>query len=270
MSATTTMPNSPAASDASESAPLRVLIADKFETAGVAALEARGFAVVVDPDLSPETLPAAIANLKPQVLVVRSTKVKADAINASESLELIVRAGAGYDNIDVAAASRRGILVSNCPGKNAIAVAELAWALILSCDRRLPDQAAELRAGTWNKKEYQKAQGLAGRTLGLVGFWQIAREVAKRAKAFGMPVVAWSRNLTEAQAAEAGVGCELVYLGTPGLKHATVPDYLIEVLMKKPGRGSRRAAPARRADGHSVAAGAREARTRYADGDERA
>lgn len=206
MSATTTVPHAPSANDTGDAAPIRVLIADKFEASGIAALESRGFAVTVDPELSPETLPAAVANLKPQVLVVRSTKVKADAINASESLELIVRAGAGYDNIDVAAASRRGILVSNCPGKNAIAVAELTWALILSCDRRVPDQAAELRAGTWNKKEYQKAQGLAGRTLGLVGFGQIAREVAKRAKAFGMPVVAWSRNLTEAQAAEAGVG----------------------------------------------------------------
>ena len=206
MSATTAAPATPAAHDAGDSAPLRVLIADKFEASGVAALQARGFNVSIDPDLGPETLPAAIANLRPQVLVVRSTKVKADAINASDALELIVRAGAGYDNIDVAAASRRGILVSNCPGKNAIAVAELAWALILSCDRRVPDQVAELRAGTWNKKEYQKAQGLAGRTLGLVGFGQIAREVAKRGKAFGMPVIAWSRSLTEAQAAEAGVG----------------------------------------------------------------
>jgi len=205
MSTSTAIPAPPPASSEGASA-LRVLVADKFESSGVAALKARGFEVIVDAELSPETLAAAVAKHAPKVLVVRSTKVKADAIGASESLELIVRAGAGYDNIDVAAASRRGILVSNCPGKNAIAVAELAWALILSCDRRVPDQVAELRAGTWNKKEYQKAQGLAGRTVGIVGFGQIGREVAKRAKAFGMPVIAWSRSLTEAQAAEAGVG----------------------------------------------------------------
>ena len=73
-------------------------------------------------------------------------------------LSLVVRAGAGYNTIDVAAASRRGIYVSNCPGKNAIAVAELAFALMLALDRRVPDNVADLRAGVWNKKEYSKAQ----------------------------------------------------------------------------------------------------------------
>jgi D-3-phosphoglycerate dehydrogenase len=188
------------------SATTRILVADKFEASGIEALRQRGFEVIVDAELSAETLAAAVQRHAPRVLVVRSTKVRADAISAGESLELIVRAGAGTDNIDLAAASRRGIFVSNCPGRNAIAVAELAWALILACDRRVPDQAADLRAGVWNKKEYQKAHGLAGRTLGVVGLGQIGREVAKRAKAFGMPVVAWSRSLTEAQASEAGVG----------------------------------------------------------------
>jgi D-3-phosphoglycerate dehydrogenase len=211
MTSDPSMPLSTAASASAgvaepSAAATRILIADKFEASGVAALRQRGFEVIVDADLSPETLAAAIATHRPRVLVVRSTKVRADAIGAGESLELIVRAGAGTDNIDLAAASRRGIFVSNCPGRNAIAVAELAWALILSCDRRVPDQTADLRAGVWNKKEYQKAQGLAGRTLGVVGLGQIGREVAKRAKAFGMPVVAWSRSLTEAQASEAGVG----------------------------------------------------------------
>lgn len=200
------MAPSPApAADPAATAVTRVLIADAFEASGLEALRHRGFEVIVDADLSPETLPEALRTHGPRVLVVRSTKVRADAIAASDRLELIVRAGAGTDNIDISAASRRGILVSNCPGKNAIAVAELAWALILGCDRRVPDQTADLRAGTWNKKEYQKAQGLAGRTIGVVGFGQIGREVARRAKAFGMPVVAWSRSLTEAQAAEAGV-----------------------------------------------------------------
>jgi len=106
----------------------------------------------------------------------------------------VVRAGAGYNTIDVAAASKRGIYVSNCPGKNAIAVAELAFALLLALDRRVPDNVADLRAGTWNKKEYSKARGLYGRTLGLLGYGNIGQEMARRAHAFGMPIVVWSRR----------------------------------------------------------------------------
>ena len=185
---------------------LRVLIADKFEAAGIASLEALGCAVQSNPDLVGDALTAALAEQNPDVLIVRGTKVPAEAIEAASAMSLIVRAGAGYDSIDVAAASARGVFVANCPGKNAIAVAELAWALILSCDRRVPDQTAELRAGTWNKKEYAKAAGLYGKTLGVVGLGQIGREVAERGKAFGMKVVAWSRSLTEAKADELGVG----------------------------------------------------------------
>src|SRR5436305_14369492 len=105
-------------------------------------------------------------------------------------LKLIVRAGAGYNTIDVAAASRRGIYVSNCPGKNSIAVAELAFGLILALDRRIADNVVSLRQGQWNKAEFSKARGLFGRTLGLIGTGQIGREMIARAHAFGMPVVA--------------------------------------------------------------------------------
>ena len=118
------------------------------------------------------------------MLVVRSTKVTSPMLDAGR-LALIVRAGAGYNTIDVAGASQRGIYVSNCPGKNAIAVAELAFALILALDRRLPDNVAELRAGKWNKKEYSKAQGLYGRTLGLLGIGSIGQEMVKRAAGIG-------------------------------------------------------------------------------------
>ncbi len=127
-------------------------------------------------------------------------------------LSLIVRAGAGYNTIDVAGASARGIYVSNCPGKNAIAVAELAFALILALDRRVPDNVAELRAGRWNKKEFSKAQGLYGRTLGLLGVGSIGQEVIRRAAGFGMNVVIWSRRfdgedrpMTEQEARELGI-----------------------------------------------------------------
>src|SRR6185295_16568200 len=117
----------------------------------------------------------------------------------------IVRAGAGVDNIDVPAASARGISVANCPGKNAIAVAELVWGLILACDRRIVDQTIDLRAGKWNKKEYSKARGIYGRTLGVIGLGPIATEVIARARVFGMNVIAWSRSLTEERAMEMGI-----------------------------------------------------------------
>jgi D-3-phosphoglycerate dehydrogenase len=127
-------------------------------------------------------------------------------------LSLVVRAGAGYNTIDVAAASKRGIYVSNCPGKNAIAVAELAFALMLALDRRVPDNVAELRAGKWNKKEYSKAQGLFGKTLGLLGVGNIGREMIRRAGGFGLNVVIWSRRfagqrrpLADHEARELGV-----------------------------------------------------------------
>jgi D-3-phosphoglycerate dehydrogenase len=135
----------------------------------------------------------AIRTTGADVLVVRGTTVSAPALEAGE-LSLVVRAGAGYNTIDVATASKRGIYVSNCPGRNAIAVAELTFALILTLDRRVPDNVADLRAGKWNKKEYSKARGLYGRTLGLLGFGNIGAEVARRALAFGMPTVVWSRR----------------------------------------------------------------------------
>jgi D-3-phosphoglycerate dehydrogenase len=134
------------------------------------------------------------------VLVDRGKKVGSAAGAAAPALALVIRAGAGIDNIDVAAASRLGIFVSNCPGKNSIAVAELILGLLLSLDRRIPDQVADLRRGDWRKGEYAKSRGLHGRTLGIVGLGQIGREVARRAQAFGMKIVAWSRNLTDQEA----------------------------------------------------------------------
>jgi len=137
-------------------------------------------------------------------------------------LSLIVRAGAGVNTIDVAGASQRGIYVSNCPGKNAVAVAELALGLILSLDRRLPDNVAELRAGTWNKKEYAKARGLHGRTLGLLGFGNIGQETAVRARAFGMPVVVWTRRLAADAEERARVSAAL------GITVAATPEEVVK------------------------------------------
>jgi D-3-phosphoglycerate dehydrogenase / 2-oxoglutarate reductase len=172
---------------------MKVLVADKFEQSGIDGLKAAGCEVVFQPDLKDDTLTQALRDTRADVLVVRSTAVTGPMLEAG-SLSLVVRAGAGYNTIDVATASKRGIYVSNCPGKNAIAVAELAFALVLSLDRRVPDNVADLRAGTWNKKEYSKARGLYGRTIGLLGYGNIGQEVARRAHAFGMPIVVWSRR----------------------------------------------------------------------------
>src|SRR6202521_573080 len=183
---------------------MHVLIADKFEQSGRASLQAIGCEISFQPDLKDDALVTAIAEHRPDVLVVRGTKVT-EPMLAAGPLKLIVRAGAGYNTIEVAAASRRGIYVSNCPGKNSIAVAELAFALILALDRRIADTVIALRAGEWNKKEFSRARGLFGRVVGLVGLGSIAREMIPRAKAFGMPVVAWSRSLTNEKAAESGI-----------------------------------------------------------------
>ena len=184
---------------------MKVLIADKFEKVGVDGLKELGCEVIMQPELTAEQLPDAVRAADPAIRIVRGTTGSAAALAAGPSLGLVIRAGAGIDTIDVAAASARGIFVSNCPGRNSLAVAELAMGLLLSCDRRIPDQVAELRAGRWQKGEYSKARGLYGRTLGIVGLGQIGREIAKRAQAFGMRVAAWSRNLTIEEAARIGV-----------------------------------------------------------------
>lgn len=176
---------------------MKVMVADKFEKVGIDGLKDLGCEVILQPDVKAEDLPAALREVNPKVLIVRSKKVNEAALAAGPGLSLVIRAGAGIDNIDVAAASRLGIFVSNCPGKNSIAVAELIMGLLCSLDRRIPDQVADVRAGKWEKGEYSKARGLHGRTLGIVGLGQIGREVARRAQAFGMKVVAWSRNLTD-------------------------------------------------------------------------
>lgn len=183
---------------------MRILIADKFEESGRNGLADIGCDVRFMPDVKDDSLVEAITSEQPEVLIVRSTKVTEPMLDAGP-VKLIVRAGAGYNTIDVAAASRRGIYVSNCPGQNSTAVAELAFGLILALDRRIADNVAQLREGKWNKGEFSKAKGLKGRTLGLIGLGAIGSEMVPRARAFGMNVVAWSRSLTPETADELGI-----------------------------------------------------------------
>jgi D-3-phosphoglycerate dehydrogenase len=184
---------------------MKVLVADKFEESGLKGLKSLGVEVISQPDLADEPLVQAIRDIAPNILIVRSTKVNR-AMVADSSLEVIIRAGAGVNTIDVEAASEYGIYVANTPGKNAIAVAELAFGLMLAVDRHIADCDRDFRAGKWNKKEYSKAKGLYGRTLGIVGLGNIAQEMIVRAKAFGMQVIAFSRWMNPEVAAALGIG----------------------------------------------------------------
>jgi D-3-phosphoglycerate dehydrogenase len=183
---------------------MRLLIADKLHPRAIEELKTLPVEVVYDPEVTKESLEAKIGGVG--ILIVRSTEVTAEAIDKAKQLHLIVRAGAEFSTIDVRAASRRGIYVANCPGKNAAAVAELVFGLLLGIDRRIPDAVASLRAGKWERTRYGGAEGLHGKTLGIAGFGAVGREVANRARCFGLHPIAWSRALTPAKAADHGVG----------------------------------------------------------------
>jgi D-3-phosphoglycerate dehydrogenase / 2-oxoglutarate reductase len=186
---------------------MNVLIADKFPEKYVSDIKNLGIDVIYKPKLGADDLITEAKRIS--ILVVRSTEVRAESINGSEELSLIIRAGAGVNNIDLKAASARGIYVANCPGKNSVAVAELAMGLLLAIDRKIPDNVIDFRNGMWNKGVYSKADGILGKKLGIIGVGKIGIEMIRRARAFGMEIVAWSRSLTSEKAAELEVGfCE--------------------------------------------------------------
>lgn len=195
-----------------------VLVADKFEESGLMGLQNLGVEVLSEPDLKDAALESRIKATGCEVLIVRSTKVTASMIEGS-TLKLIIRAGAGYNTIDVKAATANGVKVANCPGKNAAAVAELAFGLIIALDRFIPDNVSELRAQKWNKKAFSKGRGLCGRSLGLIGLGNIGKEVARRAQAFGLEIYAYSKSLSDADAQsmnikrvdlESVAGCDII------------------------------------------------------------
>lgn len=183
---------------------MKILVADKLQEPCLEQLGALASEVEYKPDLKAEELPDHINNAG--IVIVRSTKVLPEVIARARDLQLILRAGAGVNTIAVQEASANGIYVANCPGKNSTAVAELTLGLILALDRRIVDNTDQLRAGRWNKSEFSKARGLAGRTLGIIGMGQIGKLVADRARAFEMNVVAWSRSLTSQKADELECG----------------------------------------------------------------
>ena len=182
---------------------MRVLVADKLHPRAVEELRTLPVDVLYEPEITKETLESKIPGVG--ILIVRSKEVTRKAIESARQLNLIIRAGAEIATIDVKAASERGIYVANCPGKNSSAVAELVFGMLVAIDRRIPDAVASLRAGKWERVEYGKAEGLHGKTIGIAGLGAIGRDVASRAKAFGLHPIGWSRSLTANKAQELGI-----------------------------------------------------------------
>ncbi|MGQ9644667.1 MAG: NAD(P)-dependent oxidoreductase [Ignavibacterium sp.] len=165
---------------------LKVLVADKFPEKYIQELKDLDLEVIYEPKLGEKDLPKAAEDV--DILVVRSTVVNEETINNSKKLNLIIRAGSGVNNIAISAANKKGIYVANCPGMNAVAVAELTMGLIIALDRFIPENVIDFRNGVWNKDKYSKGKGLKGKTLGIIGVGNIGKEVAKRALAFEMNV----------------------------------------------------------------------------------
>jgi len=189
---------------------MKILVCDPVSPKGISLLEQRPeFKVVVLPKRLSE------AELLPQVqdavaLVVRSeTKVTKAVIEAAKNLRVVGRAGVGIDNVDVDAATQAGVVVMNTPQGNTISTAELTFTMILSLARKVPQAHASMAAGKWDRKQFQGAE-LAGKTLGLIGLGRIGSEVAKRALAFGMRVIAYDPFLTEARARESGIELQVL------------------------------------------------------------
>ena len=173
---------------------MKVLVADQFSPAGMEEMKDSGIEVHYDAALQGDALAAKLAEVGPEVLVVRSTKVPSAVVDATNNLQLIVRAGAGYDTIDFNYCSTKGIYVANCPGKNANAVSELAIGLMLAIDRRTAEGINMLKAGNWNKGMFANCRGIKGRTLGLIGFGNIGKLVCRAARALEMEVLVCTRT----------------------------------------------------------------------------
>ena len=182
---------------------MKIVIADDLPRSAVALLnEQPGWIVDATPGRPLPELLAAVADA--DALVVRSaTKVTREVIAAAPALRVIARAGTGVDNVDLDAASARGIIVMNAPGANSISVAELAMGQLLALARHLPAADAAMKAHKWEKKKFAGGE-LRGKTLGIVGLGRIGQEVAARARSFEMQIVAHDPFISAELAAQVG------------------------------------------------------------------
>lgn len=183
---------------------MKILVSDPLSEQGIAILKAEpDFEVTVKPKMPKEDLLVCIGDY--DALVVRSeTKVTKEIIDAANNLKLIGRAGVGLDNVDVDAASKRGIIVMNTPGGNTISTAEQTMTLLLALSRNIPQAVASLKAKKWDRKKYTGVE-VYGKTLGILGLGRIGTEVAKRAQAFGMKVIANDPYISPERAQQLGV-----------------------------------------------------------------
>ncbi len=184
---------------------MKILVCDPVSPKGIALLQQRPeFEVMVLPKrLSEAELLPIVKDVA--AMVVRSeTKVTRAVIEAASALRVVGRAGVGVDNVDVEAATRRGVVVMNTPGGNTVSTAELTFTMLLSLARKVPQAAASMVAGKWDRKQFQGAE-VFGKTLGVLGLGRIGSEVAKRALAFGMKVIAYDPFLTEERAQALGI-----------------------------------------------------------------
>ncbi len=181
---------------------MKVLVSDSLAEEGVKRLQS-GADVDVITNLSPEELIETIKNY--DALVIRSgTKVTADVIKAADRLKVIGRAGVGIDNVDVEAATKKGIIVLNTPGGNTISAAEHTIAMMLALARNIPQANAALHKGEWNRKKYTGVE-FFNKTLGVVGLGRVGAEVAARMKSFGMQILAYDPFVTEERAQQMGI-----------------------------------------------------------------
>jgi D-3-phosphoglycerate dehydrogenase len=187
---------------------LKIVVADDLPASALDLLRAEGWEIDARTGRAPDQLATDLRDT--DAIVVRSaTKVTAALINAAPKLRVIARAGTGVDNVDVPAATARGIVVMNAPGANSISVAELAMAQILSLARHLPAADAAMKQGKWEKKKFL-GEEVRDKVLGLAGLGRIGQEVARRAAAFGMRLIAHDPLISEEVAGRLGV--ELVSL----------------------------------------------------------
>jgi D-3-phosphoglycerate dehydrogenase / 2-oxoglutarate reductase len=183
---------------------MRLVIADPIDTQPLEELRVLGIEIVEKSVTDKEGFARALADAS--VLVVRGSEITAEVLASAKKLNLIVRAGSGLGNIDVPAASARGIYVANCPGKNAASVAELVFGMMLALDRRLIEATKDLADGHWDKTKYASEMGLMGRRIGIAGLGGTGREVLSRARAFGLVPHVYSRSLSLAKATRLEVG----------------------------------------------------------------
>ncbi|HXX53508.1 MAG TPA: phosphoglycerate dehydrogenase [Thermodesulfovibrionales bacterium] len=182
---------------------MKVLISDSLSPRGIEVLKQSGLEVDVKTGMKPEELKKCIGQY--HGLIIRSaTKVTAEIVEAASNLKVVGRAGSGLDNVDKAAASKKGIVVMNTPGGNTITTAEHTIALMFALARQIPQATASMKHGKWEKKRFMGVE-LFNKTIGIVGIGNIGKHVAKRALALGMIVIGYDPYLSEENAKEMGI-----------------------------------------------------------------